>query len=163
MRLYSLGNMYLLAIQAGIQSQHCTAELSVKYGREKSLQSDMYYDWAKNHKVTILLNGGMQTHLEDFVSFLESTENPYPWAKFNESMEALNGALTNVSVVLPEKIYMYKKWTSPEMLMSNVILSEDGQELTLININEDCHEVNYRYSKWELELINRISGCQSMK
>lgn len=118
LRAYFFQNMYLQGIHAGIQSQHTTAEMFVKYldGKVKSLskcpQDTQYhnnvkvlYDWANNHKTTIVLNGGMQGDLEEAIKVFDTEDNPYPWAFFKESEYALGGALTNVGIILPEKIY----------------------------------------------------------
>lgn len=108
MRAYFFGNMYLSSIQQGIQAQHTTAELFLKYPHKVSLSSDptsYLYDWAKNHKTSILLNGGYSETLRELIARFESSQNPFPWAFFNESEDALDGALTCVGIVLPASIY----------------------------------------------------------
>lgn len=113
LRAYFFQNFYLQGIHAGIQSQHTTAELFIKYRGGNTLEdfksnlskNALLYDWAENHKTTIVLNGGMQCDLEEIKGLLSSEENPYPWAFFNEADFSLNGALTNVGIILPEKIY----------------------------------------------------------
>jgi len=115
LRAYFFNNMYLQGAHSGIQSQHCTAELFVKYQwLDSECQTDesdteILYDWAQNHKTTIVLNGGMSGDLQALVELFESNENPYTWAFFKETEYALNGALTNVGIILPEKIYNYDK------------------------------------------------------
>lgn len=106
-RAYFFGNMYLSSIQQGIQAQHCTAELFVKYPtiETRSTPADRLHLWAKDDKVTIVLNGGYSDMLAELLQFFESPDNPYPFASFHESEEALNGALTCVGVVLPNKVY----------------------------------------------------------
>ena len=110
MRCYHMQNMYLSGTQAGIQTAHAQHEMAIKYLFEKNDGQchDMYLDWAKNHKTIILLNGGMMAQLSAIKQMLESSDNPYPWACFHESEAALNGALTNIGVVLPYKIYALK-------------------------------------------------------
>lgn len=109
LRAYFFQNMYLQGIHAGIQSQHTTAEMFIKYlepcNPYTCAKYDTLYDWAKLNKTTIVLNGGMQGDLEEVVKVLEDPDNEYPWAFFKESDYALGGALTNVGVILPEKIY----------------------------------------------------------
>ena len=115
LRAYFFNNMYLQGAHSGIQSQHCTAELFVKYQwLDSECQTDesdteILYDWAQNHKTTIVLNGGMSGDLQALVELFESEYNPYPWSFFKEAEYALNGALTNVGIILPEKIYNYDK------------------------------------------------------
>lgn len=115
-RAYFFQNMYLSGIHAGIQSQHTTAEMFVKYrwldsgyigeltSRDES-RTEVLYDWAEEDKTTIVLNGGMSGQLQEIVELLEHKDNPYPWAFFKESEYALNGALTNVGIILPERVY----------------------------------------------------------
>jgi len=100
MRAYFFGNMYLSPIQQGIQAAHVTHELFLKYGIDSR-----FYDWAQDHKTMILLNGGYSENLRELIALFDSRENPYPWAHFNEGEDSLDGALTSVGIVLPEKIY----------------------------------------------------------
>ena len=116
-RCYHFANMYLPNVHAGVQSQHCLAEMFVKYqwidsgciqelpGEVDESCTEILYDWATNHKTTIVLNGGMSGQLQEIVELFEYKDNPYPWAFFCESDFALNGALTNVGIILPERIY----------------------------------------------------------
>lgn len=118
-RAYFFNNMYLQGIHAGVQSQHCTAEMFMKYHKPNTIffnnedkdciSRDILLKWALNDKTTIVLNGGMQGQLEELMALFEQDENPYPWAFFKESNFALNGALTNVGIILPERIYAYDK------------------------------------------------------
>ena len=115
LRAYFFQNFYLQGIHAGIQSQHTTAEMFVKYEDEPLCmcfgecnctdRNEMLFDWARNHKTTIVLSGGMQKDLEEIKELLASNENQYPWSFFHEAEFSLNGALTNVGIILPERIY----------------------------------------------------------
>lgn len=105
MRAYFFVNMYLIGIHAGIQPQHVTAELFLKNHSEEG--NAILLDWATNHKTTIVLNGGYSEELRRLIEFFDTSENPYPWAFFNESKEALDGALTCVGIVIPEHIYSF--------------------------------------------------------
>jgi len=123
LRAYFFGNMYISSIQQGIQAGHAIADMAVKYRLDEDIlqeQSEMFIDWAKNHKVMILLNAGYAEVLEDFGSFFEGINDngddprmaefydgysPYPFTLFHESDEALNGAPTSFCVILPDKIY----------------------------------------------------------
>ena len=119
LRAYFFQNFYLQGIHAGIQSQHTTAEMFLKYqpvdsgyipeGFEDNSDIEMLYEWATNHKTTIVVNGGAQASLQDIVTLFESSENKYPWASFHEAQWSLNGALTNVGIILPEKVFKYNK------------------------------------------------------
>lgn len=103
MRLYTFSNMYLSSIQIGIQTAHVTAELFMKSHSE---EGNMFLlDWANNHKTMILLNAGYSEELRRLIEFFDTNDNPYPWASFNEGQDALDGALTCVGIVVPEKVY----------------------------------------------------------
>ncbi len=115
MRAYFFGNMYLSSIQQGIQAQHCTGEFAVNYNPALAADGKLYcedpekyamlMDYLDNHKTSILLNGGYSENLHRLVDSLAVEENPYPWAFFHESEEALDSALTCVGIILPEAIY----------------------------------------------------------
>lgn len=111
-RCYHFANMYLPALHAGIQSQHCLAEMFIKYqtpSHRYNAKKIKLYSWAKQYKTTIVVNGGMSGNLEEIVELFSSEDNPYPWSYFKETEYALNGALTNVGIILPEKVYGYDK------------------------------------------------------
>tara|TARA_R110002020_G_scaffold475286_2_gene709424 strand:+ start:332 stop:790 length:459 start_codon:yes stop_codon:yes gene_type:complete len=121
-RAYFFNNMYLTGIHAGIQAQHCTAEMFIKYSGSDWYSSlgETLKEWAFNHKTTIILNGGYASNLTRIENLLNESSNKYPWACFNESMDALEGCITSVGIILPEEIYdynkNYKEWTvSPEL------------------------------------------------
>jgi len=118
MRCYHFGNMYLSSIQQGIQAAHAQMELFIKYnpGKQKTLSKDpndvlfynavkTLYEWATVDKTMICLNGGDNKELLAIEKFLQNELNPYPWATFTESTESLGGLLTNIAIILPEKIY----------------------------------------------------------
>jgi len=130
MRCYHLCNFYLAGIHAGIQSAHTQHELAIKYlastpyrnmvadeslveyGARLDLHTDAkaeYIDWANNHKTMILLNGGMMSHLLEFETFLGAHQHAFAWSSFREEEDALNGALTNIGIVLPEHMYAYTR------------------------------------------------------
>lgn len=131
LRAYFFQNMYLQGIQAGIQTQHTTTEMFVKYsikgGSRYTKQESLLDDWVCEHKTTIVLNGGMSGDLLELERLLSSEANPYPWSSFRESEYALNGSLTNVGIILPEKVYSYSKLS--EELQGQVWLSDWEREL----------------------------------
>lgn len=111
MRAYFWGNMYLSSIQQGIQSLHCVSEMFIKYPdlltniNPSATQADDLNEWAKNHKTVVLLNAGESVSLRKIESLMQDESNEYAWASWCESDEALHGALTNVGIILPERIY----------------------------------------------------------
>jgi hypothetical protein len=123
----------------------------------------MAFEWAEEYKTTILLNGGMDKNLSDLVGFLDHKDNIYPWEFFRESAEALNNALTNVSIVLPENIYMYKKWVETP----HTEIKDGGRTLEVFTEGDGDGVYSpgflvYRYTRWEVELIERINDMRLM-
>ena len=109
MRFYAWGNMYLSSIQQGIQSLHCISELylKVRAHREEEPQHVVdLYTWGADYKTVVILNAGEMSALENVEDLMSRADNPYAWASWRESPESLNGALTNVGVILPERMYM---------------------------------------------------------
>ena len=141
MRAYFWGNMYLSSIQQGIQSLHCLSEMYIKYRVEKKGWStdscDMLYEWGKNYKTVVILNAGEMSALEDVEDLIGSDENPYAWTSWSESPESLNGALTSVGIILPER--MYKAAREKKKYWRNW---ENRQKLT----------------PWEIELVDLINS-----
>lgn len=104
MRLYSVTNMYMAGIHAGIQTQHSTGELFAKY-RKDSVQNHTIFEWVNDHKTTIVLNGGMHQDLVAVLNLLEEWEKHdenevIPFAPFYEP--GVNNALTSISIVMRE-------------------------------------------------------------
>lgn len=137
MRAYFFGNMYLSSIQQGIQAAHVTAELFMKAHSE---EGNMFLlDWANNHKTMILLNAGYSEELRRLIEFFDTAENRYPWASFNEGQDALDGALTCVGIVIPEKIYRFaellrnpdiKRTHNAEKVVWNIETPSDYEKLS---------------------------------
>lgn len=148
MRAYHICNTYLSGIMAGIQSAHTQHELALKvFSPEASKQQHkMYLDWAQNHKTLILLNGGYQSNLVEFVDLLDLMDC-YPWAAFNESIDALAGALTNVCVVLPESMYGGA---------ASIVLDAVASGVSSIQVADKV------YTKSEVQLIEMMSRLRLM-
>lgn len=105
--------MYLSPIQQGIQTAHAVHDMFVKYG-SGMFQSDirgvsygLLTDWAESHKTIIVLNGGNSLILEQSYDRIAKAADKvgFPYVKFHEDDQSLNGALTCVGVVLPESVY----------------------------------------------------------
>lgn len=113
MRFYSAGNFYLSSIQQGIQGAHVLGELFTKYGENTTGGGYSLFDWARNHKTMICLNGGNASSLREFYALLHSADNKYlPYAKFHEDEQSLDNAMTCVGVVVPARIYE-AEWIKP--------------------------------------------------
>lgn len=150
MRCYHFTNMYLSSIQQGIQSAHSQMEMFVKY-EDTSSQKDVLYDWASNHKTMVILNGGYLSVVQELLEFLTDDNNPYPFAPFYESPEALGGILTCIGLVLPEKIYVGAK------LMRDKIIDKNAQVIDT-DLLVEYGDYNYGiYSEFELALCQRLN------
>ncbi len=126
--MFSWQNFYLTGIQAGIQSGHCWMDMASFYRRtenqpenitcpREAKAAEVFWDWADNHKVVNVRNGGEQEALRDIWALFSKDANPYPHCYFRED-EGLNMALTNVSIVLPEKVFAHEPVEVEEPLIS---------------------------------------------
>lgn len=117
-RLYTFCNFYLSSIQQGIQSAHVTHSLFVKYPTENS--SGILWDWAKNFKTMIVLNGGAAPDIASAFEAIQHLKVEYegevlPVECFYEDA-SLNEMMTCFGVVVPKCFYDAKpakwcKWT----------------------------------------------------
>lgn len=164
MRFYSFSNMYLSSLQVGLQSAHVISDMFVKYPLpEDATPAPAFYlhHWAGKHKTMILLNGGYSETLRNLIEFFDQRENPYPWDSFNESEDALDGALTCVGIVLPEKIYEASAFlrtlgSSDE----SAVLSEfvaTGTLTVLVLIDGNLEPVTHDFNRWEYNLIQKLN------
>lgn len=168
MRCYHFGNFYLSSIQQGIQAAHAQMELFIKYKEidlyeyglsagnnppvhicEAAEKADMLFDWAKNHKTMVCLNGGALQDLKNIEELMESLENKYPWSTFYEDEYSLGAILTNVAIVLPEEIYenAAKIRNKEYTLQDNKVWDEFGK--FVINL-----------SVFDVKLIELLNSCQ---
>lgn len=163
--------MYLSSIQQGIQAGHVIAEMFVKYHPEcdENSESDTLAEWACEHKTMILLNAGYGENLHDLNAFFEGTldmpgvtrlseeydsYSPYPFSYFEESAEALDGAITCFGVILTNKIY-------DGMKAMRKAKRDKRSDAFLLFKNERILELDdspegIQYTKWEVELMERI-------
>ena len=131
LRAYSIVLYQLSPIQAAIQGLHATIEYGVKFGMDNS---SLYFDWAKNWKTVIVLNGGSSVTLTEAINFLK--DNNIDHCEFNEP--DLYNQVTSVSFILDERIFDRKKYLDFE---------ED------FDCNEELpSEREVRYEEW-LELV----------
>lgn len=105
-RGYFFTNMYLSAVQCGIQAAHCVGRMA----REPNI---IFSEWIHNHETIILLNGGNCEDLDSLYDQLLSLTNnlhydgykPLPVARFCEDKKSLNEATTCVGIILPDSVY----------------------------------------------------------
>jgi len=153
-RLYTFGNFYMSSIQQGIQALHSTTEIFIKYENSSSdfsQRSDLF-DWANTDKTVICLNGGMDVDLQIIKTFFEQPDNPYAWSYFNEAPEAMNGMLTNVSIILPDIIYK----TAQDIRSRKCYFR--ANEL-MVKIDNSCDQPLDTFSNFEIGLIDILIKC----
>ncbi|MCD4173173.1 hypothetical protein KX453_20235 [Escherichia coli] len=158
-RMYCIVNQYISGIHAGIQSAHAIAELMVLHSGEAYTpeQITAHYwlkCWKEEDKTIIVLNGGYQSVLEDFLDQAMSLET-YPVAWWREEKKALNGAMTAVAVVLPEFIYNPEYKPAPE----GAFIPQHAME---INDTYTCEETGFVHTYTPAEK-NFIKTLKSFK
>lgn len=184
MRCYHFCNMYLGGLQAGLQSAHTQHELALKYlaGDRTGTAACGYLEWAQLHKTVILLNGGMAKQLLELEAFLTENDHGYAWASFREEQDAINGAITNVGIVLPERMYAISRPLMRAIELnksgSRCEISHDGDDGYLIYrgagtepdgaryivefVDGDGHAWAWRYTSFDIQLIERMQRCNLM-
>jgi hypothetical protein len=129
LRCYTFTIFPLSSIQQGIQAGHAAVELFNKYEKidlvdwaratgdnppphvaAQANAGKMLYDWSKDHKTMVCLNGGDVMGLRKIIALLCEDENPYPWAPFTESMDFLASLTTSVAIILPQEFYETASW-----------------------------------------------------
>lgn len=141
-RCYTFTHFMLSSIQQGIQSGHAAMELVNKYYdveatfKQDEEAFDTVLDWIRNHKTIVCLNGGNSESLIEFVTFLNTHNNPFPWATFHEDENSMEGNLTSVAMILPDRIY-----------------GVDLEELYSM-----ASFVPGQFTEWEWELVNRVKS-----
>lgn len=107
-RMYFLVNQYMMGIQAGIQAGHAAVRLMAEHWDtgDNDPRVRLLSHWFTYDETFILLDGGYQSRMEAFVkNALLPVCDMYPYTKFHEEKDSLNGALTAVAFVLPDYIY----------------------------------------------------------
>lgn len=139
MRFYTFTNFYLNAISQGIQPAHCLGELFMKYLDESPAKA-VLYEFAKNHKTMICLNGGhyhgVLACAEEVKRLAEALQLPY--ANFHEDEQSLGGLMTCTGLVVPQHIYEAGLLLRDRCLSTNIEAQEaidalSSEELELAN------------------------------
>lgn len=114
LRLYSfVNNVYMSAIQHGIQTGHAAVDLVRAYtnpDEDIKIFSDPWYDraddveeWADDWKTFIILGAGDYQGVNEAYDILAATDLPY--GDFVESPRANGGLRTCAVIVLPDYIF----------------------------------------------------------
>lgn len=102
---YTIFNLYIRGGNQAPQAAHALNNLwkeMIDVNVNQDAKS-LFLDWANNSEVEIMLQGGYHQALEDLYNNLKVVKG-LPVAKFNESVEALNGACTVVTFVATDRI-----------------------------------------------------------
>lgn len=145
MRFYGIANMYMCSgIHSGIQCGHAMGEIFNKYARRQTYADledatdsklhDMVWDWSLNHKTWMVLNGGYASNLRRIIDIFKAHNHNFPWAKFHEDPDALDGALTAIGIILPDWIYDCQRKTTMDgntvYYSHTKVVQEDGGTTT---------------------------------
>lgn len=172
-RCYHFGNFYLSSIQQGIQAAHAQMELFNKYtpnlGNDNmvddELSIDMLFTWSTQYKTMICLNGGMMSNLIEIRDIMIDSENIYPWSEFYEHEDALNGMITNVAIVLPEKIFgtaealRRRKYYLEGNLVKQQPVQPMSDENTILAVHVEP-TVIMELTDFEVKLIDILNACK---
>lgn len=162
MRYYGFGNMYLSSLQQGLQNAHVMHELFTKYEGNRGSQWNTLSLWAEDHKTMILLNAGYGENIHALVERFNKFENPYPWADFHEAEESLDGAITCVGIVLPEKIYESAAHLRklPYRTRDEVLerIENTGEIYWGNDVDGEMVKTTHELSKWEFNFVQELNN-----
>lgn len=148
MRFYSFTNYYLSSIQIGIQTAHALGEMFNQYPYGDSPAGQRLRDWSANHKTMVLLNGGNGASLRDlWTLFSDERNTDHIVSKFHEDDQSLDGALTCVAILLPERLYD-AEWIKPDY--------RNGTEGYWWYTTDAENKQGEQIQGWEAELLTAI-------
>lgn len=101
---YTIFNLYIRGSNQAPQACHALKNLFCKKDVMSQEAKAIFNQWL-NDEVEIMLQGGYHQDLENLYLELSKIKN-VPSAKFNESVEALNGACTVVTFIANENIVL---------------------------------------------------------
>ena len=165
-RCYHFQNFYLQGIHAGVQSEHSAVEMFVKYYDADNSTVNTLWNWARNHKTVIVLNGGMAKDILNLETMLNESSMSFPWAPFYEDEAALNGCITNVGIVLPDYIYEPARFIANPYRPSDqsfnrlMVMGSGSYELTFANDNVSF--TRRVYSADEVAFMKILASCRLM-
>jgi len=151
--------MYLSSIQQGIQAAHVVADMFVKYAYHDK-EAEALRDWASDHKTMILLNGGYSETIRELATFFDHPSNPYPWTEFYEGRDALDGAITDVGIILPAKIYNTAaylrslRFSDKEHALTELM---DSGSLVVPAEVTGGEVATWDFNKWEYNLLQKLN------
>jgi len=160
LRLYTFTHFMLSPIQQGIQPGHALGDLMLEGALGDSNGSEMLYDWAENHKTMICLNGGNSKSLKEHYSFIDSKDNPFPYCKFHEDEDSMEGIMTSIAIVLPARIFNTAGLLRGRVMPEGVTYTHDKLlDEHRFAFTEDGVVSVDTFTPWEFELMQRLNGC----
>lgn len=135
-RRYTIFNLYIRASNQSPQSCHALNNLwKARLTDMSPGAQSMFDEWANNSEIEIMLQGGYHNELEATYKALKNIPD-LPCAKFNESVEALNGACTVVTFV-----------ASPRIVGANKMVRENHWNPANVveNLSNASKEVQLKY------------------
>jgi len=150
-RCFTFGNFMLSSIQQGIQASHAITEMFVKYKKD-SIQKNMLYDWAAYDKTLVCKNAGDADAVRGIYQFFSEENNVLPFGAFAESHSALDGNMTCISIIIPDRIYETGAllFRNKNVLFS---LNKNTQTFTTTDMQGLFHE----YTMFEYSLIELLN------
>jgi len=154
--------MYLSPIQRGIQSAHLVHELfniytglDPQYDAEWTDKELILQEWSMDHKTMIVLNGGYSETLKNLMDLFDNKQNSFPYCDFHEAEESLNGALTCVGIVLPERIYDGAALIRRDPELADAIRNTGG--LVFDRQDGEVPEL-VEFNSWEVKLMEEMNN-----
>ncbi len=130
---YSMVNMYMAGIHAGIQAAHSICELSLKQFREElagqsEYADDSYCRWLVDDKTIVIKNGGDAGKMLELLQLCVAQEK-FGYASFQEPGLGTN-VTTAITVIMPDLRVLHEQY---EVAGSVVFDEFTKEEMALIN------------------------------
>lgn len=150
MRGYFFCNMYLSSIQNGVQSAHVIHEMFLKYPAG-GLFADQLWEWAEDHKTMIVLDGGFAENLRNIERLFNKQPNNYPCAAFEEEYAALEGSITSVGIILPQRVYQ-----TADLIRQGETSLDKLHDTGMYRFLDDPLDTVWYYTKFDLDVIQLL-------
>lgn len=137
---YTIFNLYIRGSNQSPQACHALAQLFKNKDTMSAEAQDIFNNWLSSD-IEIMLQGGYHKDLEDLYTSLSNIPS-LPCAKFNESMEALNGACTVVTFIANDNIvaandYIRANRLTPYNAQTKLLEAQANREPSLVNLKYD--------------------------
>lgn len=137
---YTIFNLYIRGSNQSPQACHALAQL-FKNKSTMTEQAQSIFDSWLSSEIEIMLQGGYHKDLEELYTSLSHIPS-LPCAKFNESMEALNGACTVVTFIANDNIvaandFIRANRLNPYNAQEKLLEAKNNREPSLLNLTYD--------------------------